>query len=608
MKSGTLRKALGLILLYIGVFVLLVVVQFSRGPGFSEHLGRLEVSATIPKTQSGSPPARPTSFRISYAGFTLAASTSSPLQFLAADGSSKPLGIVSLQRSTNGVLVQLDGGISLACSAPGAEGFSLGVQGLSPGTTLLMSYRLAGGATLVSIGDNLRLDAPGGPYSLALDGVSVKRDQGVVSIASQPAGPSTIALELMAPPASIAATGGSGQFTAQAPKDPAVFAGEIAAWRDKVWSALAGSRFDTANIAWKSADGSEAFSEQALDVYLAESLARGNYADALASIKGVKERWPGSLSYLSAPFLGGLAAKMPGLETADLAEVKRVGQLIQAKSPDLFTKEHLVRFLLDRAPYAMAQDAFHFASTVDPSQLSIRQDIGILGCIVESKSLLDDSGNPFLKLGSVTDRILSAVRKSSGGFFLATDDDGSTDLRLSLLAGTYLVRYGTLMSLDTLVGVGQSLVEGALGLSDAQGFTPAHLVVKDGVAGQTSGSIAPENLYPIVAGNPYYPHEVSFSKDIAPGVWAWTCSPEITVTVNGNQEVFHVRFPVGASHYLVLYGIKPFTNIKLYDIDYSPDPAFETYDASGFLYHRPTEALYMKMKHKKEVENIRLTF
>ncbi|HUW39749.1 MAG TPA: hypothetical protein VMV90_01980 [Rectinemataceae bacterium] len=608
MKSGTLRKALGLVLLYIGVFVLLVVVQFSRGPGFSEHIGRLEVSATIPRTQAGSPPARPSSFRLSFAGFILAASASSPLQFLAADGSSKPIGIVSLQRSTTGVLVQLDGGISLLCSSSGADGFSLAARGLDPGTALLMSYRLSGGAKLVSIGDNIRLDAQGGPFSVALDGVSLKQGQGLVSMASQPAGPSTIALEPMAAPASIVSAGGSTQFVAQAPKDPAVFAGEIAAWRDKVWSALAGSRFDTAKTAWKAADGSEAFSEQALDVYLAESLARGGYADALANVKAAKERWPGMLSYLSAPFLGGLAAKMPGLETADLAEVKRIGQLIQTKSLDLFTKEHLVRFLLDRAPYAMAQDAFRFASTVDPSQLSIRQDIGVLGCIVDSKSLLDDTANPFLKLGSVADRIVGAVRKSSQGFFLATDDDGSTDLRLSLLAGSYLVSYGTLESKDVLVGVGQSLVEGALGLSDAQGFCPARLAVKDGAAGQMSGSIAPESLYPIVAGNPYYPHEVSFSKDIAPGVWAWTCSPEMTVTVSGSQEVFHVRFPVGASHYLVLYGIKPFTNIKLYDIDYSPDPAFETYDASGFLYHRPTEALYMKMKHKKEVENIRLTF
>jgi hypothetical protein len=531
---------------------------------------------------------------------------------VAADGTNKTIDIVSLQRSKNGVLVQLDGGISLLCSVQGrpTEGFALSVNGLSAGAVLQMSYRLSENAKFVAIGDNMRLDVHGIHYAVALDGVSVQPDQSLISIASQVGNPSTIALERATTPSSTGRSqpGSAGQLISQAPKDPAVFSGEIAAWRDKVWSALAGSRFDAAKIAWKAADGSEAFSEQALDVYLAEALSRGTYADAFASIKSVRNRSPGALSYLSAPFLGGLAVKMPLFEAADQAEVKRVGQQIQDKSLDLFTKEHLIRFLLDRAPYAMVQDALKFASTIDLSQLTVRQALGLLGCIVESKALLKDEQNPFLKLSAAVDRVVGAVHRSTDGFFLATDDDGSTDLRLSLLAGTYLVRYGTLENMDTLVGVGQSLVESVLGLSDAQGFVPSHLLVKAGGTEQKSGTIAPENLYPIVAGNPYYPHEVSFYKDIAPGTWAWTCSPEITVTVTANRDVFHVRFPVGASHYLVLYGIKPFRNIQLYDIDYSPDPAFETYDASGFLYHKPSNALYMKMKHKKEVEDIRLTF
>ncbi|MGO8694908.1 MAG: hypothetical protein ACLQMF_14700 [Rectinemataceae bacterium] len=462
----------------------------------------------------------------------------------------------------------------------------------------------------MSIGDSMHLDVHGGPYAVTLDGISVKPDQSLISIASQAGNPSTIALEQTAAPAAAEATrsGGSGELISQAANDPAVFSGAIAAWRDKVWSALAGSRFDAGQIAWKAADGSEAFSEQALDVYLAEALSRGTYEDASAIIRAVRDRSPGALSYLSAPFLGGLAAKMPPFEAADVAEVKRVGQQIQDKSLDLFTKEHLVRFLLDRAPYAMAQDALRFASTIDPAKLSIGQAVGFLGCIVESKALLKDEENPFLKLSAAADRVVGAVNRSSEGFFLATENDGSTDLRLSLLAGTYLVRYGTIESNDMFVGIGQSLVESALRLSDAQGFMPSHLLVKDGSVDQKSGTIAPETIYSIVAGNPYYPHEVSFYKDIAPGIWAWTCSPEITVTVTANRDVFHVRFPVGSSHYLVLYGIKAFTNIQLYDIDYSPDPAFESYDASGFLYRKPADALYLKMKHKKEVEDVRLTF
>ena len=102
----------------------------------------------------------------------------------------------------------------------------------------------------------------------------------------------------------------------------------------------------------------------------------------------------------------------------------------------------------------------------------------------------------------------------------------------------------------------------------------------------------------LVADNPYYPHEVSFYRDISPGFWAWTCSPSLVVQANSARYVFTAAFPAGRSHYLAFYGVKPFTNIQLYDIDYSPDNEFESYDASGYLYKKDMGALYIKMKHK----------
>ena len=612
MKSGAFRRGLGLVLLYVGVFFVLVIVQFSRGPGFSEHIGRLSVSASIPKTRSGETARRPDSVQISYSGLNIGISSSSPAQVVAPDGSSKPLHLLSVQRAQRGILVQLEGGLSLLCgSSQQDRGFTLNASGLGPGTVLQVKYTLTGGAKLVSAEGGTTLQGRNASYTVALDGVSIKDDQGIISIAPQNGATASLALIQAAAPAAgsaSAAPGNAEQFVAQAPKDPAAFAAEISAWRDKAWSGLSSSRFDADKIAWKAPDGSEAFTERGLDAYLAEALARGSFDAAFAKVRDIRERSPDKLTYLSAPYLGGLAAKMPVFEAADLSEVKRVGQQIQDKTFDLFTKEQLLHFLLDRAPYSMAQDALRFAASVDLSKLDTRQAVGLLGCVIEAKSLLKDDENPFAGLGGGADRLVADVRKSSDGFFLSTEDDGTTDLRLSLLAGTYLVQYGTMNGKDMLVGVGQSLVEGVLGLADAQGFTPARLLVKAGVVDQKTGSIAPEELYPLIAGNPYYPHEVSFYKDIAPGVWAWTCAPELSVTTSSGREVFNVRFPVGAAHYLVIYGVKPFRNIQLYDIDYSPDAAFETYDASGYLYHKPTNALYLKMKHKKDVEDIKLAF
>jgi len=77
---------------------------------------------------------------------------------------------------------------------------------------------------------------------------------------------------------------------------------------------------------------------------------------------------------------------------------------------------------------------------------------------------------------------------------------------------------------------------------------------------------------------------------------------------SASRYLFLATFPTGRSHYLAFYGIKPFANIQLYDIDYNPDNDFESYDASGYLYNKSSDALYMKMKHKKDAEDIKLTF
>ena len=50
MKTGAFRRAIGLAFLYIGLFILIVLLQFSKGAGFSEKIGPLSVNASYPKS------------------------------------------------------------------------------------------------------------------------------------------------------------------------------------------------------------------------------------------------------------------------------------------------------------------------------------------------------------------------------------------------------------------------------------------------------------------------------------------------------------------------------------------------------------------------------
>jgi hypothetical protein len=607
MQTSAFKRAIALIFLYIGLFILIILLQFSRGPGLSEKIGGMSVSVSYPKSERGKSGAAPEKVGISYAGLSFEISPKSAAAGIAADGVASALVLSAIEKIPNGVRVKLSPGVELKATADRGPTERFSLAATAPDGIVSVRLRLlpSRSVSFLEKDGHRSVFSSGNSYDMILASGSLDRSAGVLALRPGDPGLSLAKVAPVSPRTSQPAS--SEKLVAQAPKDPEAFKAEITVWRDRVWSGLSSSRFEADKIAWKGSDGQASFSDKALTVYLAESLARGSYQDALARVRGVREKWPDKLSFLSAPYLGGLVPKMRDFATSDQAEVKRLSQVVADKSPTLFEKEGLLRFLFDRSPYSLAQDALRYSSGVDPSKLTIRQAVGFLGCAADAKSLLKDEDNPFREKGAVADRLVASVRKSSNGFFLITEDDGSTDLRLSLLAGSYLVAYGNAVSKPALVGVGQSLVEGAIGLADAQGFSPARVLVRAALE-QRAGTLAPEDIYPLVADNPYYPHAVSFGRDAAPGLWAWTCAPSLTVQTSASRFVFSARFLVGSAHFLTLYGLKPFVNIQLYEIDYSPDSDFESYNASGYLYNKAQGALFLKMKHKKEIEDIKLSF
>jgi hypothetical protein len=609
MKSGALRRGVGLVFLYAGIFIILVLAQFSKGPGFSQRVDGLAATATFPKAERGRA-AAPERVRVSYAGLTIELSQKAPAEAVAADGSSRRLYPTGIAKIEGGVRVDLSSGFALRAVVEKGERdrFSVGVD--APDGTSAASFRLplsSRSAIPYASNGKLLLPAGGGAYEVTLSSASVERDAGRLVLAADGKALGSLSVSRAVKPA-VRPAQPAEKLVARAPKDRAAFAASMAPWRDKAWAALSAARLDAEALEWKLADGTESFSEKALAAYLAESLSRGVYGSAYEIAKSARKKWPDKLSYLTAPYLGNLIAEMQGLDAADAAELKRIAQLVSDASPALCEKEGLVRFLLDRAPASLSDSGLALLASLDPAKISLRQAVGLLGCVADSLALLDSAKNPLANRGSVAARIVAAVRPAREGFFLCAEEDGSCDLRLSALAGRYLADYGERAGKSELVGVGQGLLEGATLAADDKGFAPARLTIKAGAVDQRMGSLGPEELYALVADNPYYPREVSFYREAGQGAWAWTCAPSLTAQSGASGIAFTARFPEGQAHYLAIYGVRAFANIQLYGIDYSADREFEIYNASGFLYEGGRRALYLKMKHKKESEDIRLSY
>ncbi|HSV57221.1 MAG TPA: hypothetical protein VLH39_08975, partial [Magnetospirillaceae bacterium] len=352
-----------------------------------------------------------------------------------------------------------------------------------------------------------------------------------------------------------------------------------------------------------------AFSETALTAYLAEAWSRGQGPAAFARVRAANTLHSQALTHLSVPFMGRTAERMRVFEEADLAEVRRVERLVQTRSPTLLEKPGLTQFLLNRTPYALARDAFAMVKDLDVGSLTVSQAVGGLAAWAEASDLFSPEENPFARFAALPERlILPAVVKAGDDFFLTSGPDGSAHLETSIRAGLALIRLGQSSEKPMFVGIGQSLVLGALRLADSFGFMPGTVVVRNGAVADRLDVLAPEDLYPLVAGNPYYPRQVSFYREVGPGSWMWTSSPSVTVSATAERMIWTVEYPVRGVHFMAAYGVLPFTRMQLYGVDYPMDPAFETYDASGYLYRRAANVVYFKMLHRTRIEEIRMFF
>ena len=446
MKSGAFKRALGLVFLYLGLFIVIVLVQFSRGPGLSEKFGALSVSASYPKAGRGRADVPPEMVRLSYAGLLFEISPKSPAESLTADGAASPLALISMDKLPNGVRIKLSPGVELKATsnrrAP-EDLFPLGYRSRRrrrPSPALRAFPRGA-------VFRERRPPRPafaGGSYDLA----ARYRPPWTAERASFPSVRATRAR----PVQDSAARGGE----ARPPGVPAKLVGAGAQGSRSLQGrdlrlagqGLVGPRFDSASMPTSSPGrgrtASPPFPKRPSRSIWRSPWRSGSYSDALARARSAKEKWPDKLGYLSAPYLGGLVPKMRAFEASDLAEVKRLPSSSPTSPRRVFEKEGLLRFLVDRSPgLARPRRAPLFSPSSIPPSLRSRQAVGAAGLRrgrqVAAQGRWESLPRHRPPPPPHRRSARPAMRKSSSGYFLVTEDDGSTDLRLSLLAGTALV-------------------------------------------------------------------------------------------------------------------------------------------------------------------------
>jgi hypothetical protein len=356
--------------------------------------------------------------------------------------------------------------------------------------------------------------------------------------------------------------------------------------------------------------------EDMVTAYEGEALQRGSYKTALSAVPRTFLSAPGR-SYESSVYLGGIADAQRGLLTAVGGTLARVTELLDRESPAFLLESRAIEFLAVRNQQNLVDRAVALIQNMDPASLTLEQIPGLLEARVElgycrPQTFSGAGPSPaFDALTAQAEIILSQYLRRLPpmehypiGLVLAAGA-GRADMEWNLRLGKALMDWGESAGRETWAAIGRSVILSVLSL-DRDGQVISTLNLDEGPpAGETPSYINTARIYRLLDLGNYRPKALLLNPAF-PGLWAWTASPEILATREGPILNISVNFPVGESHYVFIQGIEPFYRLQFYGMDWRTDPNFERYDSSGWVYYPRDRVLALKVKHRAEVEHIRL--
>lgn len=609
MRINTFTRSLLIILFYLGLLILLVVIQF---PSFGPQLlkvGNLSLKAMPAQVKPGQGSSAYRYIEISADGIKFIFSDDFPLYILETNSIEHKLLPESYEVTDNGFYIRFSDGTSLS-AINDLDGTT--VWRLVPKTNAVsahLHYELLKNAAQAAPGDEAALRMTIKQTAYKMIGAKLGEKPGILSVLSLRGvwKPFYVTAEL-----EEAKPNQAGAFIAQAAMDTPAWNKLISSWRDKAWQSLSGSNFSLDNAGWKNSDTDSPdyrFDEASFIAYMAEAMRREQFDTAKALQIAVKAKHSEKISWQSVPLAGKTNIAMTAFDEAKLLELRTIENLVQTKTASLFYKSDIIHFLFDMAPYSLAREAMSMARQADFSKADPLQASSLLEAMMDTKNYLKDEENPFLKAAELVDRtIIPAIRKIDGAFFIQSDTSGRCDSMLNLKIAKTLIRLGESSDKSLYTGIGQTIIASLLNLSDPDGSIPSFININGDSYAKSQERLKASNIYKFIGDNTYYPHYISFFKTLGPGSWAWTSAQDLKIESNPEKTVISAFYPTDYIHYLVLYGVKPYVKVQLYGIDYNMDANFENYNASGYFYKRTSNVMYVKMRHKTQKEDLSLYY
>ena len=354
------------------------------------------------------------------------------------------------------------------------------------------------------------------------------------------------------------------------------------------------------------------YNEELLTAYIAEKTFNGEYAKALvyapASLLPKEKR-----TYISTTFYGNLAQNDKSLAAYHKKKLSGIELGIARAETSVFDRVSLIPFLINNSRVNLISVLEKMASNAKQEDLNSFLAAGLLEAAMDYAFYFPNKQNIFMENSEKYENVLKDSLISIDNGLYISSDKKTIDTEKTLQAASILIRYGnSYPDKDSWRAVGQALYSSIFSLGGNSSSLPASFDIqgdkakKLGLMANDALILHAEKLYPVaIKDNPHYPHEESLALKAEPGIWAWTSAHDINVLKN-DAKIFSFRISAktGDTHYMIIRGIRPFYRIQVYGIDFRSDPRFEIYNSSGYVYDERTRTLLLKIKHKKDDEDI----
>ncbi|MDR3130320.1 MAG: hypothetical protein LBU18_02110 [Treponema sp.] len=611
MKRSIFSRIGAALFLYLGIFIILVIIQFKNQRAFARYIGSMLISGSYAESpvldaySDGGDSAGGYSLKgevtLSFGGLEFRLQENGKFALLRNGGEKDLLLPQTMNIAGDSAIFDFKDKTRLVfnvISGDGDAGPELRINGQfgEEYAGLELPYRILRASRIRDMGDgHFVILNSGTSYSFGLSRVDGSR--GVVILDAQDPTANYRAVpkqESFIPDNFILSTA----------KDTAAYAGTLSQWRDKAYAFWSGAVLDNDD-------------ETLITAYIGESVGRGIYKEALAGLPPAFLR-RAAWTYNASVYLGRLDIGLRSLSSFERDAFTRLSALVAAKSEDFFLEPHVIEFCGIRAYGQFLDSAAELALSLYPDSLSPGILPGILEAYIEWNAYRSRSGNPFEDIAEGACIIISGgIKQIDGGgvlYFL----DGKADTKYNLRLGLALDRYGRFLGREDWGSLGRSIVVSVLALSENDSL-PAELIISvtekrrgtpeaSDIVNVSPGSelIDLHTLYRLIPAAAY-PHAASIGAP-ADGIWAWTASDSVTVSTENNIMDIAVSFPAGQTHYMLIRGLRSFSKIQLYGIDYRTDPQFERYDSSGWSFSPSEQTLLLKLKHRSSIEHITLFY